>query len=238
MSFAQTCAFLSLADVVLITSVREGLTLRPLEFIICQELFGKTGVLICSEMVPCVRNLAGAIRVNPWSPELVAAAIKNALAADEATKRTWMTMNLAFCHNNTASHWGKGIVDSMDIACSEMSRVTYRSYGIGNGFRVVGFDRNFVQLDVDAMSSSYKACTATRVLVFSVDGLLLQGASSLERSQSAASMYAIGQVPAGGDGASDGDGSPASSGAPPVHDGHSLMSVIASSLANDPNNHV
>jgi hypothetical protein len=126
----------------------------------------------------------------------------------------------------------------MDIACSEMSRVTYRSYGIGNGFRVVGFDRNFVQLDVDAMSSSYKACTATRVLVFSVDGLLLQGASSLERSQSAASMYAIGQVPAGGDGASDGDGSPASSGAPPVHDGHSLMSVIASSLANDPNNHV
>jgi trehalose 6-phosphate synthase/phosphatase len=70
-------ALLQVADVALITSVREGMNTASLEFILCQKY--SHSPLILSEFSASSIHLAGAIHVNPWDLGAVANGINDAL---------------------------------------------------------------------------------------------------------------------------------------------------------------
>ncbi|KAF2402500.1 alpha,alpha-trehalose-phosphate synthase-like protein subunit Tps2 [Trichodelitschia bisporula] len=70
-------ALLRVADVGLITSVRDGMNTTSLEYIICQK--ENKGQLILSEFSGTASILADAIHVNPWDFNGVADAINKAL---------------------------------------------------------------------------------------------------------------------------------------------------------------
>lgn len=70
-------ALLRIADVGLITSVRDGMNTTSLEYVICQK--DNNGPLILSEFSGTAGSLRDAIHINPWNLVGVADAIKDAL---------------------------------------------------------------------------------------------------------------------------------------------------------------
>nr|BAO72965.1 trehalose-6-phosphate phosphatase1 [Moniliella megachiliensis] len=98
-------ALLSVADLALVTSVRDGMNTTSMEFVICQEQVGKKSPLVLSEFTGTASRMRTALQVNPWNIWGVANAIHEALllgpedkaqrhrhAYDQATlhtSRTW-----------------------------------------------------------------------------------------------------------------------------------------------------
>lgn len=71
-------ALLTLADICLITSIRDGMNTMSHEYIICQQK--DKGSLILSEFTGSAGSLSGAFLVNPWDYTGVAHAIHEALS--------------------------------------------------------------------------------------------------------------------------------------------------------------
>lgn len=75
-------ALLSVADLALITSVRDGMNTTSMEYIVCQERFNKSP-LILSEFTGTAGRMRSAIQVNPWNIFGVAKAIDYGLRLSE-----------------------------------------------------------------------------------------------------------------------------------------------------------
>ena len=80
-------ALLSVADVGLITSVRDGMNTTSFEYIICQHETSQ-GPLILSEFTGTAGSLSAALLVNPWDYAGVARAINDALVMSPEEKQT------------------------------------------------------------------------------------------------------------------------------------------------------
>lgn len=78
-------ALLSVADLALITSVRDGMNTTSMEYIVCQERFNKSP-LILSEFTGTAGRMRSAIQVNPWNIFGVAKAIDYGLKLNEKEK--------------------------------------------------------------------------------------------------------------------------------------------------------
>jgi trehalose 6-phosphate synthase/phosphatase len=77
LSFAELCALYQVADVALITPLRDGMNLLAKEFVACRAL--QNGVLILSELIGAASELNEALLVNPIDAEETAEAINTAL---------------------------------------------------------------------------------------------------------------------------------------------------------------
>lgn len=78
-------ALLRVADVGLITSVRDGMNTTSLEYVVCQE--ENQGPLILSEFSGTAGSLSSAIHINPWDLGGVANSINDALTMSQEEKR-------------------------------------------------------------------------------------------------------------------------------------------------------
>lgn len=95
-------ALLRVADVGLITSVRDGMNTTSLEYVICQK--DNHGPLILSEFSGTAGSLGEAIHINPWDLSGVAAAINEALTmAPEQRKEQFDKMYSHVLSNNVQS---------------------------------------------------------------------------------------------------------------------------------------
>jgi trehalose 6-phosphate synthase/phosphatase len=101
-------ALLRIADVGLITSVRDGMNTTSLEYIICQK--GHYGPLILSEFSGTAASLGNAIHINPWDLGGVADAIKDALEMDEPTKKAKHEKLYSYVTTHTVSTWSNNFL--------------------------------------------------------------------------------------------------------------------------------
>ncbi|KAF2178479.1 glycosyltransferase family 20 protein [Zopfia rhizophila CBS 207.26] len=108
-AFSQYLALLSVADVLMITSLREGMNLTCHEFVICQD--GKAsdkkhGPIILSEFTGSANVFDGyELGVNPWDYQKCAEAIKVALEMDDAEKeRRYGKLRDVVMHH-TGEYW-------------------------------------------------------------------------------------------------------------------------------------
>jgi trehalose 6-phosphate synthase/phosphatase len=83
--FRTLAAFYKLADVALVTPLRDGMNLIAKEF--CATKTESPGVLILSELAGAAQELSEALLVNPNNKEEIAAALNEALAMPEDERR-------------------------------------------------------------------------------------------------------------------------------------------------------
>jgi trehalose 6-phosphate synthase/phosphatase len=76
-SSAELGALYRLADVALVTPIRDGLNLVAKEYVACRE--DGAGVLVLSEFAGAASELGEALRINPWDVEGTAAQIERGL---------------------------------------------------------------------------------------------------------------------------------------------------------------
>ncbi|KAF0972494.1 hypothetical protein FDP41_009397 [Naegleria fowleri] len=94
----ELCALYTLADVCLVTSIRDGMNLVSSEYVVCQDeavrlglkAVKELGVLILSEFAGAARSLGGSIIINP---------------------------NISIIMRNTASQWACDFMQEFEAAC-------------------------------------------------------------------------------------------------------------------------
>ncbi|KAI8074162.1 glycosyltransferase family 20-domain-containing protein [Gongronella butleri] len=109
-------ALLSVADVGLITCIRDGMNTTSFEFIICQH--ERRSPLILSEFAGTAGSLSAAIHVNPWDFAGVARALNDALNMSDEDKLTRHEQLYKHVTSHTASYWAHSFLTQL-ISVSE-----------------------------------------------------------------------------------------------------------------------
>ncbi|CAK9438638.1 uncharacterized protein LODBEIA_P28620 [Lodderomyces beijingensis] len=96
-------ALLRVADLCLITSVRDGMNTTAMEFVICQK--DKGSPLILSEFTGTASVLKDAILVNPWDSVGISKTVNDALKFSDGEKKYLEDKLFAKVSSNTIQHW-------------------------------------------------------------------------------------------------------------------------------------
>ncbi|KAG0034895.1 threalose-6-phosphate phosphatase [Podila clonocystis] len=145
-------ALLSVADIGLITSVRDGMNTTSLEYIMCQQ--ENHGPLILSEFTGTAGSLSGAMMVNPWDYQGVAKVIYDALHLSEADKLIRHNQLHKHVLSHTAQYWAKNFISELILNVGTWDQSTPTPY-----------------LDLSVITDRYRKAKK-RLLMFDYDGTL------------------------------------------------------------------
>ncbi|KAF9168867.1 threalose-6-phosphate phosphatase [Mortierella sp. AD011] len=145
-------ALLTVADMGLITSVRDGMNTTSLEYIMCQS--ENQGPLILSEFTGTAGSLGGAFLVNPWDYQGVARVIYDALNLSDEDKRVRHGQLLNHVLKYTAQSWAQNFITELVRNVSTWEQSTPTPY-----------------LDLSVIASKYNSAKK-RLLMFDYDGTL------------------------------------------------------------------
>ncbi|KAF4655646.1 hypothetical protein FOL47_009343 [Perkinsus chesapeaki] len=119
----ELTALYRVADVALITSIRDGMNLVAFEYVASQQ--HKNGVLVMSEFAGAAQSLgAGSIRINPWNLEEVSSAIYEALTMGEESRKEMHQYCFNYIHAHTAQRWAETFIDTLKDACAQSEEIT------------------------------------------------------------------------------------------------------------------
>ncbi|EER92618.1 hypothetical protein BDA96_01G480300 [Sorghum bicolor] len=185
LQFYERVAYYVIAEVCLVTAVRDGMNLIPYEYIVSRQgnekLDGmlrqgkpeeKKSMLVVSEFIGCSPSLSGAIRVNPWNIEAVADAMETALVLPENEKRLRHDKHFRYVSTHDVGYWANSFLEDLKRTCSDHSQ--RRCWGIGFGlrFRVVSLDLHFRKLSLESILMAYRRAK-TRAILLDYDGTLM-----------------------------------------------------------------
>jgi len=112
---ASLTGFYRLAEIGLVTPLRDGMNLVAKEFVAAQDP-DDPGVLVLSTFAGAARELGGALLVNPYDLDGVAAAIAQALAMPlEERRERWQPM-MARLHEYDITAWRRSFLKALRAA--------------------------------------------------------------------------------------------------------------------------
>ena len=122
-SFEETIALYSLADVVVISSLRGGISISALEFVACQQEM-RRGVLIYSEFAGCADSFKGALIINPYDTSKFAETMQLALTMGETTKQVRHHQLSRYVSTYTSGKWATGMLSALQYAVDRVRSLT------------------------------------------------------------------------------------------------------------------
>lgn len=112
---SEVHALMSVGHVCVVSTVRDGMSLIPHEWTICQY-GGYKGPIVLSEFAGAAHSFSTALHVNPWNVDEMAAKIKVALDMDVVSRNTRNEAAHRFVTNHTAAQWGLNFLEDLDLA--------------------------------------------------------------------------------------------------------------------------
>ncbi|KAH9412172.1 trehalose-6-phosphate synthase [Ordospora pajunii] len=107
----ELCALYAVSDVLLVTSLRDGMNLVALEYVSCQD--GNNGVLVLSEYAGATTTLPASLETNPWNTEEIANTIYNALTMPEEERAERHRINANAIDTFTSVKWAERNLDGL-----------------------------------------------------------------------------------------------------------------------------
>ena len=101
-----------LADVALVTPLRDGLNLVAKEFVVAQDT-ADPGVLVLSRFAGAAAELTDALLTNPFHPDGLAGDIDRALRMGEVERKRRHGLLLATLANKTPQRWASAFIDRL-----------------------------------------------------------------------------------------------------------------------------
>ena len=101
-----------MADVLLVTSLHDGMNLVAKEFVSART--DGDGVLLLSQYTGSARELGDALLVNPYDIDQMTDAMATALTLPEPERRQRMERMRAQVAKNDVYHWGRGIFEELE----------------------------------------------------------------------------------------------------------------------------
>ncbi|MBR9909622.1 MAG: glucosylglycerol-phosphate synthase [Gammaproteobacteria bacterium] len=112
--FEDLVAFYSLADIMWITPLRDGLNLVAKEFVATQGILGGNGVLVLSEFAGAAAELRGALLTNPHDPHDLVNTCFQALTMDESEAVSRIREAFEVVRHNDIRAWGDEFMQVID----------------------------------------------------------------------------------------------------------------------------
>eukprot|EP00584_Thalassiosira_punctigera_P006186 CAMPEP_0172526174 /NCGR_PEP_ID=MMETSP1067-20121228/1140_1 /TAXON_ID=265564 ORGANISM="Thalassiosira punctigera, Strain Tpunct2005C2" /NCGR_SAMPLE_ID=MMETSP1067 /ASSEMBLY_ACC=CAM_ASM_000444 /LENGTH=1201 /DNA_ID=CAMNT_0013309623 /DNA_START=51 /DNA_END=3656 /DNA_ORIENTATION=- len=174
MRLQQRMALLRAADVVMVTTIRDGLNLIPLEFTIAhldalteqgRNDGRKRGLCILSEFSSCTRVMRGALHVNPWKISEIATAFFQALTMSEDERMRRISIASEFVTRVTTQRWALAVMLDLKGVQKNEDAGRYAGAGLGLGFRLLGMDSKFNQLDANSVARAYRSAKSRLILL-------------------------------------------------------------------------
>lgn len=119
----ELCALYTLADVALVTPLRDGMNLVAKEYVSCKS--DSVGNLILSEFAGASQELFAADIINPYDTELYAKRIYAALAQQTNTnKAIFQSMRQNIIKNNSLV-WAKKFIEQLSVVPEEVNELEH-----------------------------------------------------------------------------------------------------------------
>jgi trehalose 6-phosphate synthase/phosphatase len=115
---SELVALYRLADVMMVTPLRDGMNLVAQEFVLCQTDdpgggASRRGALLLSEFAGAAYVLPGAVLVNPWDMDELADRLVEALALDSAERRRRLDLMANRVEQLDSARWAQGFLDRL-----------------------------------------------------------------------------------------------------------------------------
>ena len=151
-SYPQTemAALYSVADVMLVTPLRDGMNLVAKEYVACRRHL--TGALVLSEFTGAAEQLHQAVTVNPHDIEGLKSAILAAVALPTKTQRTRMRSLRRQVMDNDVNRWAHDFLTDLGAPESIVPAVPRRRAGLDDALRALAARRPLlIGLDFDGV---------------------------------------------------------------------------------------
>lgn len=122
--FEQISAMYNVADVALITPLRDGMNLVAKEFVATQKNREEQGILVLGEMAGAASELSEAITVNPHDKEAMVAAIKDALEMPQKERLRRNQLMQTRLSRYTVGRWAHDFIESLGQVNAEQDNVS------------------------------------------------------------------------------------------------------------------
>lgn len=109
--FNELVAMYNIADVALVTPLRDGMNLVAKEYVAAKR--DNPGVLILSEMAGAAIELSDALIINPYDVEQVANTIHEALVMPEEEQRLRISLMQRKVAKRTVNYWAQNFIDKL-----------------------------------------------------------------------------------------------------------------------------
>jgi len=154
-------AIYNLADVCVVTSVRDGMNLVCHEYVCAQkesDLIPREGpgVLILSEFAGSAQSLSGALRINPWNSEEVCESINTALGLSRVERELRQHKLYRYVTTHSAAYWAKSYMADFKEVCANKPHLS-----------------KLPKLQPGAVLGAYRAAR-NRLIICDYDGTLVQ----------------------------------------------------------------
>ena len=172
MRLPQRIALLRAADVVMVTPIRDGLNLIPLEYtashldaLMNKNDGRKRGLCILSEFSSCTRVMRGALHVNPWKISELANAFYVALHMNDEERLRRLSTASEFVTRVTTQRWAMAVLLDLKAVHKNVDVRKYAGAGLGFGYRILGMDSGFDSLDIGLVGKAYRKTRARLILM-------------------------------------------------------------------------
>eukprot|EP00737_Agarophyton_chilense_P001726 gb/GEZJ01001941.1/.p1 GENE.gb/GEZJ01001941.1/~~gb/GEZJ01001941.1/.p1 ORF type:complete len:1001 (+),score=149.02 gb/GEZJ01001941.1/:35-3004(+) len=105
-------ALMSVGHVCIVSPVRDGMSLVPHEWTVCQQASYK-GPIILSEFAGAAHSFSTALHVNPWNVDMMCDQINKALYMDEKERALRNDAAFDFVSTQTAKLWGLNFLEDL-----------------------------------------------------------------------------------------------------------------------------
>jgi len=159
LSFEKISAMYNIADVALITPLRDGMNLVAKEFVAAQSQKQEQGILILSEMAGAASELSEAIVVNPHDKEETVRAITEALEMPPKERRLRNVLMQSRISRYTVSRWANDFIFSLKEVKQQQAELATKKLSkemqnvILNQFKKA--DERLILLDYDGTLVSF-----------------------------------------------------------------------------------
>jgi trehalose 6-phosphate synthase/phosphatase len=112
----ELAALYALAEVCLVTPLRDGMNLVAKEFLDCQrpEFYARPGVLILSEFAGAAQELSQALHVNPYDVDDVAEALNRALEMSDDERMERISVMQPRLRKQDSGAWARRFLSDLD----------------------------------------------------------------------------------------------------------------------------
>lgn len=148
-------ALMSVGSVCVVSSIRDGMSLVPYEWAICQHA-GNRGPLILSEFAAAAHSFSTARHVNPWDVDDLRDKLAACLTMPAMDKRSRDEAAYRFVTTHTAQLWGLNFLEDLEEIEPVRARVVATPH-----------------LDEAALSDSLRSSTKRKLFVLDYDGTLI-----------------------------------------------------------------
>jgi trehalose 6-phosphate synthase/phosphatase len=158
-------AVLLATDVLLDTSINDGLNLQPFMFY-CAHSKDRKGIVIASEFTGCTSVLTGALKINPWNTKAVMDAMHHAITMDGGDQQAMFTKDHSYVSTQTFEVW----VDN-NLSDLKAARRGVKAISMAAGFEKRLMESGFRALNNESVVRDYRQSKA-RLIFLDFEGTL------------------------------------------------------------------